>query len=49
MTRVVAIEATGHNVRVNFVQLSPVNARMMRSLEAGLDPDNAETAKARIG
>ena len=35
MTRVVANEAAAHRVRVNSVHPSPVNTRMMRSLEAG--------------
>lgn len=35
MTRVVANEAAAHQVRVNSVHPSPVNTRMMRSLESG--------------
>src|SRR3546814_596954 len=48
MTKVAALEAARHGVRVNSVHLSPVNTRMMRSLEAGFDPADAEAARAGI-
>jgi len=45
MMRTAALEGAPHNIRVNTVNPSPVDNRMMRSLEAGFSPDNAVNAK----
>ena len=48
LTRAAAIEVAGHNVRVNSVHPSPVNTRMMRSLEEGFNPSHGEEVKQRL-
>lgn len=45
MTKSAALEAAQYNVRVNSVHPSPVNTRMMRSLEEGLDTDEETMAQ----
>lgn len=48
LMRSAAKEFAQHNIRVNTVNPSPVETRMMRSLEAGSSPDNPDLAKQRI-
>jgi NAD(P)-dependent dehydrogenase (short-subunit alcohol dehydrogenase family) len=48
LTRAAAIEVAGHNVRVNSVHPSPVNTRMMRSLEEGFNPGHGEEVKQQL-
>lgn len=45
MTRSAALEAAPRKIRVNTVHPSPVDNRMMRSLESGFSPEDAELAK----
>lgn len=48
LTKTAALEVAGNNIRVNSIHPSPVNTRMMRSLETGFAPDNAEGAKEQF-
>ncbi|MFO8129687.1 MAG: SDR family NAD(P)-dependent oxidoreductase [Bacteroidales bacterium] len=48
MMRSAALEGAGHNIRVNTVNPSPVDNRMMRSLESGFNPDESEKAKEQF-
>lgn len=44
--KVAALEGAEHNIRVNAIHPSPVDNRMMRSLEEGFAPGAGETAKS---
>ncbi|WP_394121431.1 SDR family NAD(P)-dependent oxidoreductase [Planococcus donghaensis] len=46
LTKAAAVENAAHNIRVNSIHPSPVNTRMMRSLETGLEVDQATMAKS---
>lgn len=48
MMKSAALEFAGQNIRVNTVNPSPVETRMMRSLEEGMAPGAAADAKARM-
>ena len=48
MMKSAALEFAGQNIRVNTVNPSPVDTRMMRSLEEGMAPGSAAEAKARM-
>lgn len=42
LMRAAALEYAGDNIRINTVNPSPVETRMMRSLERGFNPDDSE-------
>jgi NAD(P)-dependent dehydrogenase (short-subunit alcohol dehydrogenase family) len=46
--RALAVEAAPRGIRVNTVHPSPVDNRMMRSLEEGFSPGQAEAAKKEL-
>ncbi|MFC5711849.1 SDR family NAD(P)-dependent oxidoreductase [Thalassorhabdus alkalitolerans] len=48
LTKTAALEAAPHNIRVNSIHPSPVETRMMRSLEEGFNPGHAEEAKGEL-
>ena len=48
MTKSLSLELAGSNIRVNSVNPSPVDNRMMRSLEEGFSPGSSEEAKTQF-
>ncbi|MCD1633650.1 SDR family oxidoreductase [Martelella mediterranea] len=48
LTRAASVEAASANVRVNSIHPSPVNTRMMRSLEDGFSPGHGEEIKNQL-
>lgn len=48
MTKTAAIELADQGIRVNAVCPAPIETRMMRSLERGIDREDPEGAKTRI-
>jgi len=48
LMRSAAREFADHGIRVNTVNPSPVETRMMRSIESGISPEAQEEAKARM-
>jgi 3alpha(or 20beta)-hydroxysteroid dehydrogenase len=48
MTKSAAVEFAPAKVRVNAVCPSPIETRMMRALERGINPDDPEMVKQRM-
>jgi 3alpha(or 20beta)-hydroxysteroid dehydrogenase len=48
MTRSAALEFAPYRIRVNAICPAPIETRMMRALERGLDPADPEGVRARI-
>ncbi len=48
LMRSTALDGAAHNIRVNTVNPSPVETRMMRSLEAGINPQDTDAAHEQI-
>ena len=48
MTRSAAVEFAPYGIRINAVCPSPIETRMMRALERGLDPDHPEAMHERF-
>lgn len=48
LMRSVALELAGDHIRVNTINPSPVDNRMMRSLEKGFNPEGADQVKSQF-
>lgn len=48
LMRTAAIECARHGIRVNTVNPSPIDTRMMRSLEEGFDPGGGERTREKM-
>lgn len=48
MTKSAALEVAQYKIRVNSIHPSPVNTRMMRSIETGFMPENATDAQSQF-
>lgn len=48
MTKTAAVELAPAGIRVNAVCPAPIETRMMRSIEAGMNPDDPEEVKKAI-
>lgn len=48
LTKNGALEYAPHNVRVNSIHPAPIETRMMRCVETGMNPDDAQAAKKCI-
>jgi NAD(P)-dependent dehydrogenase (short-subunit alcohol dehydrogenase family) len=48
LTKAAAVEVGRNGIRINAICPSPVNTRMMRSLESGFNPENTDAAKESL-
>lgn len=48
LTKTAALEVATDNIRVNSIHPTSINTRMMRSIESGMTPQDAEEAKEQL-